>query len=160
MASRTGRLEDAQDLFRQAAARFDEIGDRRGTLSSQSELAHASDVMAGSTRPWRSIARPSAAGSGAGAADRWRDQLESVAFVAVALKDGHRAARLFGAAEALREAAGAPMTALEREEYDAELVRLREELDDEAVESAWADGRRMAPDDAVEFALWIDGCGR
>ena len=72
------------------------------------------------------------------------NQLESFAFVALARGSGIRAARLFGAAEALRDVAGAPMTAYEREEYDAEVRRLHEALDEDLA-AAWAEGREMPP---------------
>jgi hypothetical protein len=40
----------------------------------------------------------------------------------------------------------------EREGFDAEIGRLREELDEGALGSAWA-GRQMTADEAVRFAL-------
>jgi hypothetical protein len=73
--------------------------------------------------------------------------------VALARGDGVRAARLFGAAEALREASDARMTSAEREEYDAQIARLRSEIDEAALGSAWAAGRGMTSDEAVAFAL-------
>jgi hypothetical protein len=62
-------------------------------------------------------------------------------------------ARLFGAAEALREVADAQMTSTERAEYEAEMLRLRQTLDEGALGSAWVGGRRMIADAAVAFAL-------
>lgn len=81
------------------------------------------------------------------------NQLESFAFLALAREQGVRAARLFGAAEALRKVADAEMTSLERKEYNAEMLRLRETLDEAALSSAWAEGLQMTADAAVAFAL-------
>ena len=64
-----------------------------------------------------------------------------------------RAARLIGAADALREVAGAAMLAIERHEYESELAQLRAILDPAAFERAWADGRSLTADDAVALAL-------
>jgi hypothetical protein len=64
-----------------------------------------------------------------------------------------RAARLLGAAEALRELAGAPMLVWEREEYDMELAVLKQELDAGALHKAWAAGKVMDIDQAVDYAL-------
>ena len=67
--------------------------------------------------------------------------------------DGIRAARLFGAAEILREVADASMAPAEREEYDVAIGRLGGMTSDEARRSAWAEGRGMTSDEAVAFAL-------
>ena len=45
------------------------------------------------------------------------------------------------------------MTPGARVEYDTEILRLRQDLDEDAFDSAWAEGRRMAADEAVAFAL-------
>ena len=153
VASRTGRLVDAQRWFRESRAQFEAIGDQRFALSAQSELAHAlrrSGAIGEAEAEYRQTIRGWLQSGNRGAI---ANQLESFASLAVSRATGLRAARLFGAAEALREAAGAPMTALEREEYDAEVGRLRGMLDAEAFASAWADGRRMTADEAVDFAL-------
>jgi hypothetical protein len=63
-----------------------------------------------------------------------------------------RAARLLGAAEALREVAEAAMSGFEREEYDSAVGRLRQELDRGSLGSAWAEGGGMTADAAVAFA--------
>ena len=81
------------------------------------------------------------------------NQLESFAFLALERGQGVRAARLFGAADALREVVGAQMTTVERQEYDAATLRLRELVADDALTPAWAEGRRMTPEEAVAFAL-------
>jgi hypothetical protein len=80
-------------------------------------------------------------------------QLECFAFVAMAKHDLVRAARLFGAAEAIREVAEIVMLSDEREEYDAAIGQLRNALDATALDSAWAEGRRMTTDEAVALAL-------
>ena len=81
------------------------------------------------------------------------NQLECLAFVSMARTDLVRAARLFGAAEAIREVARAAMVLVEREEYDAAIGQLRHGLDTTAIDSAWADGRRLTTDEAVALAL-------
>jgi predicted ATPase/DNA-binding CsgD family transcriptional regulator len=63
------------------------------------------------------------------------------------------AARLFGAAEALREAVGAFVLPLYRAEYDRGVAAARTGLGEEAFEEAWAEGRAMTPEQAVEYVL-------
>ena len=80
-------------------------------------------------------------------------QLESFAFLA--LLRGYRlhAARLFGAAESLRVAAGVAMLPVEREEFEAAVAQMRLDADGRAIDSAWAEGRQMRAEAAVEFAM-------
>ena len=73
--------------------------------------------------------------------------------LAVARHDSVQAANLFGAAETLREAAGAPMTSVEREEYDAAIGELKRQLEPPTRDIAWAAGRNMNLNDAVATAL-------
>lgn len=67
--------------------------------------------------------------------------------------DGIGAARLLGAAEALREVAGTGMLAIERAEYQGEVSHLRGILDPAAFAQAWADGRSLSIDAAIALAL-------
>ena len=72
--------------------------------------------------------------------------------MAVARPHGERAARLQGAAEALRDFT-ARMPSIERPGYDAEVGRLRAVLDGSSLRSAWAEGRETTADEAIAFAL-------
>ena len=67
-----------------------------------------------------------------------------------------RAARLWGAAEALLEAIETTVYiyAPDRSLYQSQVTAARAQLDDEAAwEAAWAEGRAMTPEEAVEYAL-------
>ncbi len=64
-----------------------------------------------------------------------------------------RAARLWGAAEALREVIGSPRPPNEREEYERGLATVREALGEEVFSAAWAEGRAMSLEQAIEYAL-------
>ncbi|MGB8645346.1 MAG: tetratricopeptide repeat protein [Anaerolineae bacterium] len=63
-----------------------------------------------------------------------------------------RAARLFGAAEAMRETSGAHMGAGEPEEYAPFVSQLRALMDERDREAAWADGRRMTVEQVLDAA--------
>jgi tetratricopeptide (TPR) repeat protein len=153
VASRTGRLLEAQRWFRESQAQFEAIGDRRFALSAQSELAHAlrrMEAIDEAEAEYRQTIRGWQQSGNRGAV---ANQLESFGFLAVAREHGVRAARLLGAAEALREVAEAPMTTLERDQYDAEVQQVRDLLEAGAFSDAWAEGRRMTTDEAVALAL-------
>jgi hypothetical protein len=74
---------------------------------------------------------------------------------AVAGGHGHpeRACRLFGAAAALREAGGWPLAPVYRGEYERQVAAVRDTLGEKAFTAAWAEGRAMAPEQAIEYAL-------
>ena len=63
-----------------------------------------------------------------------------------------RAARLFGAAEALRETLGTQLLAFHRRSRDPGVAGLRAVLDGAAVEAAWAAGRGLTLEQAVTDA--------
>jgi hypothetical protein len=64
-----------------------------------------------------------------------------------------RAARLFGAADALGERTGAGISwSVLRDLNERDLAMARDSLDPEAFERAWADGRAMTPEETVAYA--------
>ena len=64
-----------------------------------------------------------------------------------------RAARLFGAAEALREGQGMKLNPEYHAEYAREIAALRAALGEAAYEAAWAAGRALTPEQAAALAL-------
>ena len=79
--------------------------------------------------------------------------LEGLACGAGAEGDAERAARLFGATEALREATGFPLEPALRGLEGPYLVGARSQLEKSAWTEAWEEGRRMSVEAAVEYAL-------
>ncbi|MDQ4127662.1 MAG: helix-turn-helix transcriptional regulator, partial [Actinomycetota bacterium] len=65
------------------------------------------------------------------------------------------AARLWGAAEALREAIGMNLSPFDRthSRYEERLAAARSLMDEGSWEAAWAEGRAMGPEEAIEYAL-------
>ncbi len=153
VASRTGRLADAQRWFAHAQGQFHELGDRRFELSAQSELAHvlrrSGDLDAAQAEYRQAIRGWQRSGNRGAVAN----QLESMAFIALARGEAERSVRLLGAADALREASGSPMMAQERAEYEDEVQRLRTALAGTAFDEGWAVGRAMSVEAAVALAL-------
>ena len=64
-----------------------------------------------------------------------------------------RAARLCGAAAALRVAIGAPLHPTERADYERTVAALRVALGDAAYEAAWAQGQALTLEQAIALAL-------
>ncbi|HMD81762.1 MAG TPA: hypothetical protein VKE92_10670, partial [Anaerolineales bacterium] len=74
--------------------------------------------------------------------------LEGLGKIAVTQNDLERAARLFGAAEAMREKMGTPIPPVQRGDYDAHVQSVRT-----AFESSWSYGQAMTMEQAVDYAV-------
>jgi predicted ATPase/DNA-binding SARP family transcriptional activator len=81
------------------------------------------------------------------------EDLERLADVAIMLQQSERAARLLGAAEALRQSTGADLFPYQLEDYERDLEILRSQLDETALRIHWVEGRAMDVKQAVEYAL-------
>ena len=79
--------------------------------------------------------------------------LERMAEFAGARGLPERAARIFGAAERLREVIAVPMPRFDREDYyDRAVANVRAAMGETACEEAWVQGRKMPLDDAIQYA--------
>jgi predicted ATPase/DNA-binding SARP family transcriptional activator len=81
------------------------------------------------------------------------DCLIVLAGVANAYNAPVRAARLFGAREVLHESIGAELDPGFQRYYTSFVAQTRAMLDESAFASAWADGRAMTMEQAIEYAL-------
>jgi predicted ATPase/class 3 adenylate cyclase len=78
--------------------------------------------------------------------------LEGLGKIAVAQNQLERAARHFGAAEAMREKMGTPIPPIQRGDYDAHTQSLRKEMGT-AIERSWNHGGTMTMDEVIAFSL-------
>lgn len=79
--------------------------------------------------------------------------LEGLALVAALLQDHERAARLFAKAEAVRDTLGLPLSTPDRHEHTKHRGVVHAALGDEAFAVAWAEGRAMSLEQAIEYAV-------
>ncbi len=79
--------------------------------------------------------------------------IEALAGVAVAEERFVRAARLAGAADALRRALGIPLAEVDRVRFDRWLSEPRRRLAGEGFGAAWAEGAGMTTEQAIDYAL-------
>ena len=145
-----GDTERAGVLLEEGLALCRELGDRRGiawTLHNLGAVAHdrGDDGRAAALHR-------EALGLGYDTADRSivAACTEALAGVAVARGRAEQAARLLGAAEALREAIGSPLPPARRADYERDLAAVRAVLDEAAAAAAWAEGRALTPEQALE----------
>jgi predicted ATPase/transcriptional regulator with XRE-family HTH domain len=78
--------------------------------------------------------------------------LEGLAELAAA-ENAERAARLFGAAGAIREALGAPLPPVDRGAHERDLATVRAHLAEETFARAWTEGHAMSLEQAASDAL-------
>ncbi len=148
-----GDYAAARALHEQSLATFGDLGYKRGAAFSLHGLglvaAAQGDYASARSLFEESLATRSELGDQRGIPEC----VEGLAGVQGAQKQPERAARLFGAAEAVREAIGAPLRPNERDRYDGAVAALRAALGKDAFEAAWAAGRAMTVEEAVAYAL-------
>jgi DNA-binding CsgD family transcriptional regulator len=90
--------------------------------------------------------------------DRWglTGGLELMAGIAGMGGEAHRAARLVGAAEALREAIGVPLVGTRQPDQERRVAAVRAALGTDAFAAAWAAGRALSLDEAVAEATAVN----
>jgi hypothetical protein len=152
-AAVSGKWAEAYAGFEEASTLFQQMRDWLFYNSSRSETGHilrkqgrydeAALVYGETIRAFQELGQFAAVAH----------ELESFAFIAIAQSQVQRAARLLGAAESLRERINTPMTALERSEYDQHVAALQAQMDEPAFAAAWAEGRALTMEQAVDYAL-------
>ena len=152
LALNRGDYPQASALCRESLTLQRELGDKRGMAISLNNLAYAA-LHEGRHRDavaplQQSLQLAQELGDRDGIAYR----LEGLAVVAAAEDDAQRAARLLGAAERLFELIRADLEQAERELHERTLVAVRARLGEEALETAWAEGKSMSLPEAVSYA--------
>ena len=143
----------ARECFAKCLPLFKEMGDVHRANMIYSELAHmdrkeghlqeAESAYRKTILDWQKLGHRAAIAH----------QLESFGFIARAREQAERAARLFGAAEILRERVNIPMSPPERLEYEREVADLRAGMDESSFKNIWAEGRALTMEQAIDYAL-------
>lgn len=146
-------MAEAEAFYRAGIVELDRLGNRFFLNVAQSNLGHllrrqgryreALDLYHVAIREWNDLGGRAAVAN----------MLENYAFIARAESQPQRAARLLGAAEAVRDTTHADMTPWERTEYEREVAVLRDSLSTDTLAAEWAAGRELSLDEAVDFAV-------
>jgi hypothetical protein len=90
--------------------------------------------------------------------DRWNsaDTIEGLAWLAREQAWQDRAARLFGAADAMREATGTRLLGARLVRHEQRVVSLRADLGETRFRAAWGEGYCLTYDEIVEYALAVE----
>jgi predicted ATPase/class 3 adenylate cyclase len=147
-------FESARAASEEALRLFGEIGDKLGVAGCYEVLAEVASDRGDAAQAVRLHRSTLEIFRDVGSRGGMAGQLRALASLE---SNARRAARLYGAAEALREATGAPLDTSEQERLDHRLELLREELGEAAFGAAWAEGNAMTSDEAVRCTLVTDG---
>jgi predicted ATPase/class 3 adenylate cyclase len=152
LAGFAGDTSTARAAFAEASDIYRDMGDRRYELIARSDLGHAvrnsgdldeaEEIYRETIREWQRLGNRGALAN----------QLECFAFISLGRGDNLRAARLFGAAEAIRTEVGAAMMPYERIVYEPAVASLRAAVAAEALDQAWREGGQMSVSEAVDLA--------
>jgi predicted ATPase/DNA-binding CsgD family transcriptional regulator len=150
-----GDYEEATRYFEEALALSREIGNRQSGYVSLHNLAQTAEARGDHERAMQLYAE------GMRLAVEISDEahaaycLEELARLVGIRSEPERPVRLLGASESLLEAAGAPLYAYARDRdlYERWMEELRSRLGETAFRAAWAEGRAMSPEHAIEYAL-------
>jgi predicted ATPase/class 3 adenylate cyclase len=148
-----GDVERATGLNEEAAELYQERG-RRSQLQAALDNLGWSALIRGDHQQAKALHKESLELSKE-LGDKWvaAESIEGLACVAAAGGEAERAARLFGAAEALRNAAGYQQAPRDRSLREPYLAVARSRAGETAWAEAWKDGRSMSFDSANSYAL-------
>lgn len=139
-----GDCDTARSLCEESLAMHREMGEKRNTALALHTLG-AVALCQGDGRAGRSYCRESLliyweVGDRRGVAD----SLELLAAIAASLMEWERAARLLGAAEALRRTIGAPLPPGRQPEHERTIMAVREASGEQSFAAAWTAGQVAA----------------
>jgi tetratricopeptide (TPR) repeat protein len=148
-----GEYDRAAALFEQGARLLEEYGvDPDEVVASMGMVARAQGDY---DRAKELFARNLAGDRRLNHGSSWllATKLEGTAGLVSCQGREEQAARLFGAADAIRNRIGTPIWPVYRHLYERDLAAVRAALGDECFEAAWEEGRAMAVKEAVAYAL-------
>jgi len=145
--------ERAKALFEESLVLSREVGSKSGTAASLRQLGVVARHQGNYQRATALLAESLVLFRGLGSKSGIAACFEQMAIAAAAQGNFERSTRLFGAEEALREAIAVPLTPIERAEHDHAITATRSELGAKAFAAAWAEGRAMTLEQAIDYAL-------
>jgi tetratricopeptide (TPR) repeat protein len=157
MAREQGDYAQALLLGEESLALFRELNDRIGLACALCELGHVAlacgNYAQAATRFSESL---TLFGRVLGVKKGSADCLRGLARSAAAHARPDRAARLFGAVEAQPELLRMPLPSTDHGSYERSVDLVHAQLDEATFAAAWAEGRAMSLEQAIDYALGED----
>ncbi|MBF6612799.1 MAG: tetratricopeptide repeat protein [Chloroflexi bacterium] len=149
----SGASEQATRLYEESLSLYRDLGETRGIASSLFFLGvaamHTGDYTSAESLYKESLSLYRELGDKVG----MTECLEAMSALSGALEQDERAARLFGAAAALRKAVGAPLNPSDRARYEQSLATIRGRRGEESFSAFWTAGAALPLEDAIAYAL-------
>ena len=146
-------LERAKQLLSEVMALDSARGDDWGVAVTSLNLGVAHLEMGELDQAETLIKRAIERLTDLGDLDGVAESIEALAGTSAAQRRFVRAARLGGAADALRRSLGIPLTEIDRRRWEGWLAGPRRELGDDAFSGAWTEGAAMMSEQAISYAL-------
>jgi hypothetical protein len=148
-----GRLDLAQHYFEDGLRIFRQLGHKGMIAVMKSEIAHTQRALGNFAEAKKTYLETIKVFQDFGNRPSVAHQLECFAMIAIVEEEPQRAARLFGAAEAIREVTGHRRTDEEDVEHEQFMPRLHSLLSEADFNALWAEGYAMRMGQAIDYAL-------
>ena len=148
-----GRFDRAQRHFEEGLRIFKQMGHKGMITGMTSEIAHTQRALGNYAEAKNTYRETIKLYKDYGNRPAVAHQVECFAMIAVAEEEPQRAAKLFGAAEAIREMTGHKRTDEEQAEEAQFISRLRSMLAEAEFNALWAEGKSMTMEQAIPLAL-------
>jgi ATP/maltotriose-dependent transcriptional regulator MalT len=145
--------ERAAEVFEECLALDRELQDQYGVAAALHNLGQMAHHRDDDVRAHKLLSESLLIGQQIGDRPNISARLADLAGVWVTQGQPERAARIYGAAAALREKVRATMYEGQRLAYERDVARGKAQIDATTWEAAWAEGRAMSLDDAYALAL-------
>jgi predicted ATPase/class 3 adenylate cyclase len=153
VAQEQGDTAVARVLHEESLTIKRELGDKRGIATSLMNLGSMAQLQ-GDTATARALFEESLMiRRELGDKRSIATSIDAYAYLNNQEQQAARAARLWGAATALREAIELPRVPSDQEQFDREVAEARSALGEAAFAAAWDEGHAMILEQAVEYAL-------
>jgi non-specific serine/threonine protein kinase len=150
-----GRDRQAVPMFERTVTLFRELGDDRSLANSLINLGQSALTLGDLDQSLAYFTECLELRQSLGNTLGIGEVLEGFAALAGVQGRPRRAARLYGAAEALREITGAPLIEADRVHQERYIREIQRRLGAGAFASEWAAGRATGPEEAVRLALRV-----
>jgi predicted ATPase/class 3 adenylate cyclase len=148
-----GQFEAAKKHFEAGLKMFEQVGHKGFMTVMTTEIAHTERAMGNYSNAKNTYKETIKVFQDLGNRPAVAHQLECFAMIAIVEEEPQRAAKLFGAAEAIREVTGHKPTDEEQAEEAQFMNRLRAMLPEAEFNALLAEGKSMTMEQAIQLAL-------
>jgi len=148
-----GKFETAKKHFEAGLKMFEYVGHKGFITVMTTEIAHVERALGNYSSAKKTYKETIKDFQDVGNRPAVAHQLECFAMIAIVEEEPQRAAKLFGAADAIREMTGHKPTDEEEAEEAKFITQLHAMLSDAEFNALWAEGKSMTMEQAIQLVL-------